>query len=275
MADKLRHSKIIAFVDGASRGNPGKAAIAGLLFDDNGNEIERFAGFIGENTNNVAEYLAIKEALTRAQKYNPEFLVIKSDSELVVRQLNGEYKVKDENLKKLYEAVKDLESKFSRVEYIHIKREENFEADRLCNSALDRTEQTRKTIPGYLEVTIVDKFDCAHNLYNYEGKCSKLHGHTYKVELSVRGTQLKEGILIDIVDLKKILKEILSRYDHVYLNEIEEFREVSPTAENLAIIIAEKAQKKLPPGLYVASVKVYESESAFVTFVPGRIQKYF
>lgn len=257
---------IIGYADGASRGNPGPAAIAGILYDESGLELERFSSNIGTTTNNVAEYKAVIELLKRALRYRPQKLIVKSDSELIVRQLNGEYSVRDEKLKELYDRARELAKSFPQISFISVPREENTEADRLCNIALDAVSEQRVRVRGKFVVSVSHKFDCAHKLMNYEGKCGVLHGHTYKVQVAVEGTQLKEGILIDIVELKAYLRNILAEFDHAYLNELTYFKESSPTAENIALVIADKLTDKLPPHVRLREVKVFESEDSVITY---------
>lgn len=123
--------------DGASRGNPGPAGIGAVIeVDGTGERIERY-GYIGETTNNVAEYRALLLALEEAERLSPPSLTVRSDSELLVRQLNGEYKVKSPLLKPLYlEAVRRLR-RFPSTRILHVKREENAKADLLANRAID------------------------------------------------------------------------------------------------------------------------------------------
>jgi ribonuclease HI len=123
--------------DGASRGNPGPAGIGAVIeIDGTGEQIELCA-YIGEATNNVAEYRALLLALAEADKLSPASLTVRSDSELLVRQLNGEYRVKSSLLKPLYlEAVRRLRG-FSSARILHVRREENAKADLLANRAID------------------------------------------------------------------------------------------------------------------------------------------
>lgn len=261
-------SKVIVYSDGASRGNPGPAAIGGIIMNGSGETLEKFSEFIGEATNNQAEYLAAVESLRRASKFTDDEVELRTDSELVVKQLKGEYRVKNENLLKLLEEFNSIRKKFKKVEIIHVSREQNQVADALCNRALDMALRKRETARGNFSVSVLSKFDCAHSLLNYEGKCSSLHGHSYKVEVSVSGVHLKDGILVDIVDLKRTVKEVLDQFDHKYLNELAYFKDRSPTAENICIVIAEMVQKKLPPHVKLEYVKVFESEDSFVTYRP-------
>lgn len=123
--------------DGASRGNPGPAAIGVLLEDDSGNVVESFGRKIGSATNNVAEYEAVLAGLEAARARGVEFLELRLDSELVVRQLNGQYKVRHPALAALKHDVDRLLTAFRSVRIVHVPREENRGADRLANRALD------------------------------------------------------------------------------------------------------------------------------------------
>lgn len=124
--------------DGASRGNPGDAAFAYVIAGDGHDTIEE-AGLLGRVTNNQAEYTALVKALERAHQVAADCaLVVHSDSELMVKQMRGEYKVKNEELRDLYEQAKRLAARFpAGVSYRHVRREHNKRADELCNEALD------------------------------------------------------------------------------------------------------------------------------------------
>lgn len=261
--------KLIVYTDGASRGNPGTAAIGGVILSEDMQVIEKFSEIIGQATNNQAEYRAVIEALNRAKKYKPDEVEIRTDSELIIRQISGQYKVNNKALRGLLKEINNLSSSFSKVKFIHVRREENFEADRLCNRALDQAEKKNTNIKGKFLATVTAKFDCAHFLRNYEGKCAELHGHTYKVEVAVFGTSLNNGILIDLAVLKKYLKEIIEEFDHKFLNELDYFKEISPTAENICILIAEKMNERIPPNIRVEYVKVYESDDSYVSYHPS------
>jgi len=131
----------IVHTDGGARGNPGPAAI-GIVIEDSEGAKQTTGEYIGETTNNVAEYAAVDKALlllltTHGQKKRGEVSFF-LDSLLVVNQLSGQFKIKDQKLKSLYLKIKDSERKWgSRVSYQHIPRAKNSEADRLVNRALD------------------------------------------------------------------------------------------------------------------------------------------
>ncbi len=130
-------NEVIIFTDGGSRGNPGKAGIGYLIQDLNGLNLETGSKYIGIKTNNEAEYLALIEALSQAIKLEAKNIKVFADSELMIKQLKKEYKVKQEHLKKLFDEVEKLTKNFKNVTYTHIKREFNKEADLLVNQALD------------------------------------------------------------------------------------------------------------------------------------------
>lgn len=126
------------FCDGGSRGNPGHAAIACILEDPvKGTVLKEFYERIGQETNNVAEYRALIKGLEIAQDYQPNRLIAHLDSELVVKQVNGEYKVKMPTLQPLVEEVQELANRLPDVVFMHIPREDNHRADALVNRALD------------------------------------------------------------------------------------------------------------------------------------------
>lgn len=118
-------------------------------------------------------------------------------------------------------------------------------------------------------VKVEGAFEAAHRVVGYPGKCDRLHGHNWVVELSLRGKELDSlGMLVDFKVAKRVLGEVLATYDHRFLNELEPFsKEINPTAENLARIIFEAVEAKgaLPVGS-VASVTVFESPKTSVTY---------
>ena len=128
-----------ANVDGGSRGNPGPAAYGVVVRDRRGEIVARLKKCIGINTNNVAEYFGLIAALDYAQNHGIRGLRIESDSELMVKQLRGQYKVKSEELKPLFERAKKMSQAFESFRISHVYREQNKEADALVNQALDET----------------------------------------------------------------------------------------------------------------------------------------
>ncbi len=133
----MPEKSISIYIDGASRGNPGEAGAGAILKDSRGKTLKKISRYLGVATNNVAEYQALLLGLKEAKKLGAKQLGIYSDSELLIKQIEGEYRVKSEHLKDLFrKAIKELK-KFSRFAFFHIPREENKEADRLANRAID------------------------------------------------------------------------------------------------------------------------------------------
>ncbi len=123
--------------DGGARGNPGPAAIGVVIKSDNGTLIEEISKTIGETTNNQAEYQAIIAGLETAKKLGAEAVECFLDSELVVKQLRREYKVKNKELAPLFVKVHNLSLQFKKISFTHVMREKNKAADKLVNIALD------------------------------------------------------------------------------------------------------------------------------------------
>jgi ribonuclease HI len=123
-------------IDGASRGNPGLSGI-GVVISRDGQKIAEYKEFVGNTTNNLAEYLALKKALKIASTLNDDEITILSDSELVVKQRNRSYKVRSKQLKMIFREVNNLEKYFRSVSYRHVPRENNSAADLLANRAID------------------------------------------------------------------------------------------------------------------------------------------
>jgi ribonuclease HI len=134
-------------IDGAARGNPGPAAFAFVISRDGEPPVEE-KGRLGTATNNVAEYTALVNALRRAAELGERRLSVLSDSELLVKQMNGLYRVKNEDLRALYEDAKRLCDRFEVVTIRHVPRAANSRADRLCNEALDEGREKPKAPPG-------------------------------------------------------------------------------------------------------------------------------
>ena len=135
-------STLTIYTDGASKGNPGPAGIGLVIFDNEDRQVGKVSAYIGRKTNNFAEYTAIIRALEIAQYFNARVLKIRTDSELVVKQVKGEYKVKNENIRPLYSAVMKLKSHFKNCKIEHVTRNFNEKADYLANKAV----LSRKTL---------------------------------------------------------------------------------------------------------------------------------
>lgn len=133
-------AELTIHIDGAARGNPGPSAFA-YVIEQGGEPIAELGQHLGTATNNQAEYTALVRALERAAELGARELEILSDSELIVKQMSGEYRVKNEDLRTLYEEAQALRRRFDVVRIRHVRRADNAHADRLCNEALDRVDQ--------------------------------------------------------------------------------------------------------------------------------------
>lgn len=138
--------EIIAHIDGGSRGNPGPAAYAVVVDAIDGTRLASLSKFLGRTTNNVAEYEGLLAALDYALEHNFRRLKVISDSELLARQINGQYKVRNPNLKVLHERALALIAQFDGFRIEHVRREHNRDADRLANEAMDAAEGKKKPL---------------------------------------------------------------------------------------------------------------------------------
>ncbi len=129
--------KLIIFTDGGARGNPGPAAIGAVIYDDQHQVLAEISEYIGETTNNQAEYKAVVAAISKARELGAKEIDFFLDSQLVVEQLNGNYKVKNKDLAPLFVQIYNASLGFRKVRYTHVRREQNQEADKLVNMALD------------------------------------------------------------------------------------------------------------------------------------------
>jgi ribonuclease HI len=128
-----------ANIDGGSRGNPGPASYGVVIRDPRGQVVAKLKKYIGRSTNNVAEYYGLIAALDYAQQHGIRALHVQSDSELLVRQMRGQYKVKSPELRPLFERARKMAQTFASFKIEHVYREQNAEADALANEALDET----------------------------------------------------------------------------------------------------------------------------------------
>lgn len=312
--------------DGGSRGNPGPAG-AGFTITHRGKVVVAAGCYLGVTTNNVAEYEALHWGLQNARELGAQQVSVCADSELVVKQLKGEYKVKAKGLQPLFFKTMRLLKEFDSYRIEHIYREENTAADELANQAMDvrhvvgnavvapphhadmpqgesgtlfdvtfdetpapaaepvnapaaaptpkpapkpQPTADREDISGMYYLTVKDHFDAAHNLYGYDGECRLLHGHTWDVEVTVSSPELDDiGIVYDFKSLKADLAKVLQAYDHVHINTVVPFDEISPTAENLARIICKQLQATVDPRVSVIEVAVWESPIARVGYRPS------
>ena len=135
--DFLPVKELTIYTDGASRGNPGEAGAGAIIYGEEGTVIKKVKKYLGTTTNNVAEYMALIIALNEALRLKGEILHLFSDSELMVRQIKGVYKVRDRKMQALWREVKKLLAQFIQYDIICIDRRKNKEADELANLAID------------------------------------------------------------------------------------------------------------------------------------------
>lgn len=133
----MKNKKIILYIDGGARGNPGPAGIGVVVLNAEEKKIKDLYKYIGEATNNIAEYSALLYGLEEAAMLGADEIVVHMDSELVAKQLHGAYKVKDENIKVLFERALGILKKFKSFDIKHIDRSKNREADKLVNKAIN------------------------------------------------------------------------------------------------------------------------------------------
>jgi len=122
------------------------------------------------------------------------------------------------------------------------------------------------------EVSVDEQFAAAHNLRNYKGKCENLHGHNYKVRVTLAGPQLDEvGLLYDFVHLKQVIQGVIRALDHKYLNELKPFDVLNPSAENIAKHIYDESSKQMQKtanGAAISGITVWESDVTAATYRP-------
>ncbi len=124
------------------------------------------------------------------------------------------------------------------------------------------------------ELFIQADFSAAHQLREYKGKCERLHGHNWRIDLRLASDRLNaEGLLLDFTEAKRILGEVLERFDHRYLNEVEPFDRLQPSSENIARTIAEAVAERFPAGVRVVSVTAWESDRCAATYSPPLSKK--
>jgi 6-pyruvoyltetrahydropterin/6-carboxytetrahydropterin synthase len=119
------------------------------------------------------------------------------------------------------------------------------------------------------QVSVEGHFDAAHFLRDYGGKCENIHGHRFKVVVSLKTAKLdKTGLAYDFVELKRHLNEVLDRFDHVSLNDVPPFDKINPSSENIAATIYDQLKGRFPAGVSLSSVEVWESPQNCVTYRP-------
>lgn len=134
----IHHShRFIVETDGASRGNPGLAGAGVVIRDNDGNRVRQIAEFLGSMTNNQAEYRALIIGLEAVSALEPESVTVRLDSELVVKQMNGEYRVRNPEILPLFARAAELAANLPELTIVHVPRRQNFSADKVANLAID------------------------------------------------------------------------------------------------------------------------------------------
>ena len=133
----MNKEKLIIYCDGGSRGNPGPAGLGVVIYDGKKNKLFEISEFLGVATNNQAEYKGVLQAIKKAKELKAKELTFYLDSELIVKQMNGQYRVKNKDLLPIYMEIKKHILEFQKVEFNHVRREYNKEADALANIAMD------------------------------------------------------------------------------------------------------------------------------------------
>ena len=119
------------------------------------------------------------------------------------------------------------------------------------------------------EVSVEETFAAGHALRGYKGKCENVHGHNYRVQITVEGEELNSiGLLVDFGDVKRVLRAVIARLDHQFINDLEPFTVVNPSAENLARYFYDEVSAELEEPVRVIQVKLWETDTACATFRP-------
>ena len=191
-------------MDGAARGNPGPASYGVVVRDPGGAVVDRLKKAIGRATNNVAEYYALIAVLDYAQSHNVRDLRVESDSELLVRQLLGGYKVKSAELRPLFERAKKMSSGFASFRIEHVRREHNREADALANAALDDASGGARQ-PNYFEGELLSSGDLSSEQHYKKQPASR------RFRAVVRAGVLHPSTPLDLPDGTEVEFHVLAR----------------------------------------------------------------
>jgi formyltetrahydrofolate-dependent phosphoribosylglycinamide formyltransferase len=229
---------IIAHIDGGSRGNPGPAAAAFVLTDPRGKQLQARAFFLGEATNNFAEYTAIHKALEAARSFGAGQITVYSDSELLVRQINGQYKVKSEQIRPLFAQAIEMLGEFENWQVRHIFREDNKKADELVNRALDgkkdvemKIDKAKKAKPVRLGVlisgggtTLINLVECIR-----QDKLDAEVAVVISSRSAVAGVERAKAAGLDV--------KIIRTKDHPDINEFSEAIERELVAAKVDLVV--------------------------------------
>lgn len=195
-----------ANIDGGSRGNPGPAAYGVIIRDGRGEIVAKLKKYIGRMTNNVAEYYGLIAAMDYAQSHSIRALRIESDSELLVKQMRGQYKVKSEDLRPLFERAQKMSKAFDSFRIEHVYREQNREADALANEALDETEGGKPKLPAPTKSASSAKSETSAKSESGAKSESSSKPEPRKIQARFRGgvlylledVELPDGMVVDV-----------------------------------------------------------------------------
>jgi 6-pyruvoyltetrahydropterin/6-carboxytetrahydropterin synthase len=139
---------------------------------------------------------------------------------------------------------------------------------------LNPPESAEETKKAMFQVSVEETFSSGHALRGYKGKCENVHGHNYRVQVTLQGPQLDSiGLLVDFTELKRVLRGIISGLDHQFLNDLDAFKTVNPSAENLAKYFYDETHRQLtslPAGAGISEVTVWETDTSSAQFRPGK-----
>jgi formyltetrahydrofolate-dependent phosphoribosylglycinamide formyltransferase len=233
-----RVRKIIAYTDGASRGNPGPAAAGFILTEPGGTQLQAEAMFLGRTTNNVAEYTAVVKALEAAKQIGAKQIKLFSDSELLVKQINGQYKVKSEQIRPLFRQTVELLEKFQSWKVQHITRDKNQQADSIVNKALNlgkdvqvnSVAQTNKK-PVRLGVLISGGGTTLINILEYinQGRLNAQVALVISSRSTVSGVEKARNAGLDV--------KIIRKKDHPDIDDFSKCIEEDLLAANVDLVV--------------------------------------
>lgn len=250
--------KLIVYTDGASRGNPGPAGFGIVICDESGKIVKKYGEFIGNATNNIAEYRALIKALELASSFPVSEIKCFSDSELMVRQLNGEYRVKNEKLGELFLQVREKEKRFEKINYFHMPREEDLikRADKLANLAIDgkMSEESELEKRKEKEIAKVKGDEDAMDYYK-RGKDLFL---AYKHDLSPERVKEIESLLRKAIELNPKLWA-----PHYFLGELFYLKKRFPDAKAEFEKALDKKPDSVPAKYYLTQISRIESGISF------------
>lgn len=235
---KNQYEELIIHSDGGSRGNPGKAAIGFTIHTKSNELVAEFSEYIGIKTNNEAEYMALNKAIEMALSYTPRGIQVYADSELMINQLNGKYKVSVPALQELHASIKDKCKKLQKVTFTHVLRAKNKHADKLVNMALDG-KPVNNTTKGNLNKNSSDK-----------EKITDL--------VPAAATRVFNGKLYDIYQWEQErFDKTLETYEAVIKNDVVHIIAVT---NDKKIIVLEEEQPAIGKFKSIPSGRVEESE---------------